>query len=286
LPLIPIDRAIEAFLTYEKGQKYISVRSQTLYDNTFRHFKQRFPEYVPFDPLEIGSFLTTFSRNTGRLIFAHLHCFYRWLNDFNPAIPDAMAKMRRPSEEKKRIKFLAMDEVNALAALPMDNQDKVMVSLLLATGIRIGELVSLDREDVEECTIQVKGKTGVRNVPLGHPELRNQMCSLVDSGPLFRDQNGKRFTSDGAANRIRRLLLQIGCNKGPHVLRHTVATQALRHGVDSLTIQKLLGHTTLTMTRLYAQVAEADALAKQDLATPYALIQRQKARALPEGRGE
>ena len=270
----------------QTGEKHISEATQVVYGVTFRQFRQRFPEFLPLDSLDISRFLDFFkARNTRRLKFQHLHCLYRWLHDYDPNIPDVMVKMREPALEETPISPLTLEECRALLSVPMENQERCMIALILATGVRIGEAVSLKREHIEENYIRVKGKTGWKEFPLGYPEIRDQLRGLVKSGPVFRDKDGECIKRDVACHRIRTLLLKIGCNKGPHILRHTWATLAHEHGVDTFTLQRLLGHKTSTMTQRYAKIGEAKKLAAQDLPTPWSLL-KEKAPALPVGRGE
>jgi site-specific recombinase XerD len=77
--------------------------------------------------------------------------------------------------------------------------------------------------------------------------------------PLFLNSKGRPFTASGLYQLIERLSFRAGVpNPGVHALRRTFAVNMLRAGANVFTVQTLLGHSTLDMTRRYCQVAEAD----------------------------
>jgi integrase/recombinase XerC len=153
---------------------------------------------------------------------------------------------------------------------PMLVRDLALLELLYATGVRVGELCSLDVDDIdrERRTIRVLGKGGKeRVVPYGVPAASALNAWLDRARPALTSQNsgpaaflGKR---GGRVNQrqVRQVVHQAlervndAPSLGPHGLRHSAATHLLDGGADLRSVQELLGHATLTTTQLYTHVS-------------------------------
>lgn len=156
---------------------------------------------------------------------------------------------------------------------PLAIRDQAMFELLYATGLRVGELVSLDWKDLDlgGRVVQVVGKGGKeRMVPFGRPakqaladwldaweEVRARRRSLANDGePVFLNHRGGRLS----ARSVRRLLDRSSAAAGlppgvhPHTLRHSFATHLLEGGADLRAIQELLGHSSLATTQRYTHL--------------------------------
>ncbi|OIQ86973.1 tyrosine recombinase XerC [mine drainage metagenome] len=148
-------------------------------------------------------------------------------------------------------------------------RDIAVIEILFGTGLRVGEVANLpsDRLDLESGTIRVNGKgSRERVIPIVSPELLaalreySQSCCGSDSEvrEFFTLGDGKARMSEDA---IRRVLRRISRDAGvgritPHMLRHTFATFLLDRGADLRVIQRLLGHSSIVTTTIYAQVTE------------------------------
>lgn len=177
-----------------------------------------------------------------------------------------MLRIRTPKAERKVIKGLSTDDVARLLAA-FDNsfdgkRNKAMLLILVDCGLRLGELLNLTLDDVEmeRQLLKVSGKTGQRVVRFGITTVkallkylmaRNRINSSTDS--LWLNSKGYAFTSSGVQSMFKRLSDRSAIGIHPHLLRHTFATLWLKNGGDSLMLQRLLGHTTLTMTNRYCQ---------------------------------
>lgn len=141
--------------------------------------------------------------------------------------------------------------------------------LLFATGLRVGELVSIQRADVfaEEGTIRVPGKGNrERAVYLADKEglavlaryLNARDRLKVDASPLFLTSAGKPLTAAYVRARLSKLAKEAGIQRRvtPHMLRHTAATQLLEAGVDIRFVQRMLGHASISTTQIYAHVTD------------------------------
>ncbi|MDP9883792.1 integrase/recombinase XerC [Sinomonas atrocyanea] len=152
---------------------------------------------------------------------------------------------------------------------PMAVRDLALVELLYATGVRIGELVALDVDDVDfgRRTVRVLGKGNKeRTVPFGVPAAdaltrwlgaRAALTTSSSGAALFLGARGGRLGQRQARAVVDRALRALGDTSasGPHALRHTAATHLLDGGADLRSVQELLGHASLATTQLYTHVS-------------------------------
>lgn len=144
-----------------------------------------------------------------------------------------------------------------------------LVDLLFATGLRVGEVSSLDVQDffVRESVFRVKGKGGrdrlavvvdEETVRLQRKYLESRAQIKTQSPALFLNSSGSRLTTQGIANVIAQLREGAGIDRRvtPHMLRHTVATLLLRNGVDIRIVQEFLGHASIATTQRYTHVTK------------------------------
>lgn len=144
-----------------------------------------------------------------------------------------------------------------------------LVDLLFATGMRVGEVSSLNLADfvVAESVFRVRGKGGrdrlafvvderTVSIQREHIELRTRLAS--ESPALFLNASGGRLSTQGIANIIAQFRKDAGIERHitPHMLRHTVATLLLRNGVDIRVVQEFLGHASIATTQRYTHVAK------------------------------
>lgn len=204
--------------------------------------------------------------------------FTAWLARTGRADADHGASLGSPKQLRTLPPVLRADEAvqlvrNAAEAAddgsPVGLRDAAMLELLYATGIRVGELVALDVDDVdrERNVVRVFGKgRKERTVPFGHPAakaldrwLRNGRPGLraEDAGPaLFVGARGRRIDQRAVRTLVHRRIADVpgAPDIGPHGLRHTAATHLLEGGADLRAVQEILGHASLATTQLYTHV--------------------------------
>jgi len=144
-----------------------------------------------------------------------------------------------------------------------------LVDLLFATGLRVGEVSSLNLGDfaVADSCFRVKGKGGrdrlafvvdeqTLQIQREHVKLRSSMAS--ESPALFVNACGERLSTQGIANIISQFRKDAGIERHitPHMLRHTVATLLLRNGVDIRVVQEFLGHASIATTQRYTHITK------------------------------
>jgi integrase/recombinase XerC len=155
---------------------------------------------------------------------------------------------------------------------PLARRDRALLELLYAAGLRVGELVSLDRADLDlgARMLRVVGKgSKERMVPFGRqaesalrawfeawPEVRRNSAAGDAGEPVFLNYRGGRLTDRSVRRLLDRYVAAAALAAGvhPHTLRHTFATHLLEQGADLRAIQELLGHSSLSTTQRYVQV--------------------------------
>ncbi|GAB3034751.1 tyrosine recombinase XerC [Nocardioides flavus (ex Wang et al. 2016)] len=204
--------------------------------------------------------------------------FTAWLHRTGRVATDPGAALGSPKKHKTLPPVLRADEAEALirsaAALADDGtavglRDVAMLELLYATGIRVGELVGLDIDDVddERRVVRVFGKgRKERSVPYGAPAGRAVDRWLASGRPalrgdgsgaaLFLGVRGRRIDQRAVRDLVHRRIADVpgAPDIGPHGLRHTAATHLLEGGADLRSVQELLGHASLATTQLYTHV--------------------------------
>ncbi|AXJ01195.1 integrase/recombinase XerC [Cyclonatronum proteinivorum] len=183
-----------------------------------------------------------------------------------------------PRTEKKLPVNLQQDEaLEMLTDFPVetdwDAQDKAILELLYATGIRLAELISIDVRDVQTGShlLRLMGK-GAREriVPYGeHAKAalddwlsRRSRCAdpeapEEDRRALFLSKSGRRIYPVAVQRMVKKHIARVSeiSKKSPHVLRHSFATHLLGQGADIRVIKELLGHAALTSTQIYTQTS-------------------------------
>jgi len=220
--------------------------------------------------------------------------FTTWMARTGRAPSDAGALLVNPKAHRELPVALSETEVRGLldatvAALVDDGarglRDLAILELLYATGIRVGELVGLDLDDLDRGrrVVRVFGKgRKERSVPYGLPAsdalelwLAQGRPELVveASGPaVFLGARGGRI-DQRAVRRIvhERLAVVEGApDLGPHGLRHTAATHLLEGGADLRSVQEILGHASLGTTQIYTHVSNERLRSAFKLAHPRA----------------
>jgi integrase/recombinase XerC len=208
-----------------------------------------------------------------------IKAFFRFLKqqgiiEHNPAQP-----VKTPRQDTYLPRHLSVDEMFAvLDSMPQDSmlqvRDRAILELLYSSGMRVSELVGLNRNGFElaEGSIKVFGKRRKeRIVPVGKKSVAcieryiaasSDLCRTTYGDgvqkklPLFLNRNGGRLTARSIARIVDRYTLQAGVlhKMSPHGVRHSFATHMLNAGADLRAIQELLGHESLSTTQKYTHL--------------------------------
>ena len=169
---------------------------------------------------------------------------------------------------KKLPKYLRLREVTKLLNAPdrTNLRDRLILRVLYRCGLRVSELCSLRIEDIdfEEGTLMVRGGKGGKDrmVPVDDQTLDMIEHYIGDDthGILFMSARGGPLSTRQIERLVRDYGRKAGINQDvhPHMLRHTFAVQCLKAGMNLRTVQKMLGHSSLTTTQIYLDVTGED----------------------------
>jgi site-specific recombinase XerD len=207
-----------------------------------------------------------------------IRAFWTWLVSEGIVGANPFARMRVLKAPRKVIPTFSDLQLQKLLAVIDTSKaegyrDQAIILTLLDTALRVSELasVTLDNLWLEDGVIKIMGKGGKeRLVPIGkgvqrllwryvakyRPQPTNMKCDFLflttDGRPLTKDRIDKMMSRHGLKASIK------GVRCSPHTLRHTAAIRFLRNGGDVFSLQRMLGHSSLEMTRRYCQVADID----------------------------
>lgn len=208
-----------------------------------------------------------------------LKSFFRFLVREEVILNNPAQSVRTPKIEKYLPRHMTVDEVfSLLDSVPDDTiiqaRDKAILEVLYSTGIRVSELVGMNRDELELYLgiIRVTGKgQKERIVPMGKKAIQctesylrksetvckqNYSNANVKKIPLFLNIRGGRLTTRSVARIIDKYILRCGLQQkiSPHAIRHSFATHMLNAGADLRAIQEFLGHTSLSTTQKYTHL--------------------------------
>lgn len=168
-------------------------------------------------------------------------------------------------EEVEKLLFFLEDSKK------VSQRNKLIAYLLLYTGVRVTELVSikLTEIDVLAATLTVRGKGGkIREISLRQDVLQliksyqqedRKESRFCDSEYLLVSQRSSKLHRDAVRDWLAKISEELGMKLHPHLFRHTFATRLLRKGVDLTTVSKLTGHSTVNMTaKFYIQTTRQE----------------------------
>lgn len=202
-----------------------------------------------------------------------LRGFYKYLANEGIVKSNVFSLVSGPKKEKKLPRYFEYNELEELFKVPdtrnpLGQRDLLLLEMLYATGVRVGELVSIKVKDIDlnNRNILILGKGNKeRFVQFGeycedilkeYLKDGRKILNSKDSEYLFLNNNGGELTERGVRFILDKLIKQTGINKNisPHMIRHSFATHLLNEGCDLLTVQKLLGHESIKATQIYTHV--------------------------------
>jgi integrase/recombinase XerC len=209
-----------------------------------------------------------------------LRSFFRFCQKEHLLVQNPMELIDTPKLDHRVPITLTYAQIQQFFSLPdlstyLGLRDRTIMELFYSSGLRVSELAGLNREDVDRIglLLHVRGKGKkerltpitenamhwVKNY-LEHPERHMQTVSHyaeIDHEAIFLNKWGKRLTTRSIDRLFNDYLQESGFAETitPHVIRHTIATHWLEHGMDLKTIQLLLGHSSMATTTIYTEVS-------------------------------
>ena len=198
--------------------------------------------------------------------------------------------MDSPKTKKSLPHYLSLeDSLKLLESVsgPFQTRDYCMLTLFLNCGLRISELVGLNRADIRDETIRILGKGNKERILYLNAAARaaidayipdRLVAAVPDADALFTSRNRRRISAQTVHKLVKKHLFAAGLDTAvysTHKLRHTAATLMLSNGVDVRTLQEVLGHEHLNTTQIYTHIDNAE-LRTAANANPLSKVKRKK----------
>ncbi len=202
-----------------------------------------------------------------------LRGFYKYLSNKEIIKNNVFLLINGPKKAKKLPRYFEYNELEELFDVPnicdpKGQRDSLILEMLYATGVRVGELVNIKVSDINKSNriITILGKGNKeRNVEYGdycedilnlyltegRIKLNKSKCDYI-----FINHLGEKLTERGVRYILSELIKKTSISKNisPHMIRHSFATHLLNEGCDLLSVQKLLGHESISATQVYTHV--------------------------------
>ena len=277
------NKELDSYLEYLKYQKNYS-------DYTIENYSHDILEYLEYLERESLSFSSVeYSDIRFYLMYlkdekndnntsinrklSSLRGFYKYLANEKIVSSNVFSLVNGPKRSKKLPRYFEYNELEELFKVPdtrtdLGQRDLLILEMLYATGVRVGELVSIKVSDIDlgRRNIIILGKGNKeRFVTYGEycEDILKQYLSdgrvslnSENSDYLFLNNRGGVLTERGVRYILDQLIEKTSINKkiSPHMIRHSFATHLLNEGCDLLTVQKLLGHESIKATQIYTHV--------------------------------
>ena len=283
--------AIDLFSQYLTVEKGLSLKTVNSYLDDLKRFFMYFKdkkEVNELSPYDLNSFVN-YELNSGLTVptalrrLSSIRSFYSFLKKegyYEGELPE----VDPPKKPKELPNCLSIEEVESLLEAPNMKspsgiRDKAMLELMYASGLRVSELLNLEKRNVNlnKGIITIFGKGAKeRKVPMGDFALEyvvkylNEVRDLFhgkDSKYLFLNRQGKPLSRVYFFKQIRKYAESVGIETqiSPHTLRHCFATHMLEGGAELRAVQEMLGHTNIATTQIYTHISTKRIINAYDL---------------------
>lgn len=251
----------------EKSLNYYQATTQAMLDGIGKPIKEIVTE-------DIRQYLTNYQRerHSSRVTIDNirriLSSFFSWLEDEDYILKSPVRRIHKVKTASNIKETYSDETLELMRDSCSEMRDLAMIDLLASTGMRVGELVLLNRDDVDfaerECV--VFGKGGKERMVYFDARAKLHLQAYLDS----RNDNNpalivslkapfNRLSIGGVETRLRELGKQLGVHKvHPHKFRRTLATMAIDKGMPIEQLQQLLGHKRIDTTLQYAMVKQSN----------------------------
>jgi tyrosine recombinase XerC len=292
---------LEEFLQHLQWERNLAPATLTAYRRDlvsmirFLDSVVRSPTPSDVSPVDVRSYLADLrgrgvaARSAARALAA-IRTYFRYLvaeRVLSSSPADGVSQVRTPRRTPEVVDRYAIEQIlEGCPTTPAGLRDRAMLELLYAAGLRVGELVTLDRSDIrlDQRLVRVRGKgRKERLVPFGRPAASAierylpqrdlwRKAIFDDHDPLFVNQRGGRLSDRSVRRALSEAVRRTAAvhHLHPHALRHAFATHLLEAGMDLRAIQELLGHSSLSTTQVYTSVDLAHLMSVYKSAHPRA----------------
>jgi len=216
--------------------------------------------------------------------------FFSWLIKIGLLKNDPMPRKGLIKTETRLPEFLTQPEISKLLETPdvstkLGIRDKAIMELLYSSGLRVSEITSLNIEDLNLHTLEMKvigkgskqriaiiGKVASKYINIYMKKSRPNLMLQNSNNALFLNRYGKRLSQRTIQSKVKIYSMKAGLKAGIHVhtLRHSFATHMLEGGADLRVVQELLGHSSPATTQIYTHISDIEAERVYNYAHPRA----------------
>ena len=279
--MMEINDAVELFQQYLLVEKGLSKQTISAYTDDLKKFFHYFPDRVYVDDLR-GTDLMDFLRmevseeksiSTALRRISSTKGFFLFLKK-EGYFEDEVPEIETPKKPQTLPNCLSVEEVEELLNAPNIDKpdglrDRAMLETMYASGLRVSELISLERKNVNltKAVITVFGKGAKeRKVPLGDfaiEYIKKYITTVRNKNPgkdskyLFLNRYGQQLSRIYFYKQIKKYAAEAGINTpiSPHTLRHCFATHLLENGAQLRAVQRMLGHENIATTQIYTHIS-------------------------------
>ena len=276
-------RELDKYLEYLEYERHYSSYTVDNYKKDIEDFLEYLEResinYLKLEYSDIRLYLTYLkeekhekSTSISRKLSA-LRSYYKYLCNNNKVNTNLFNLISSPKKEQKLPRYFEYNELEELFNVPdlkttLGQRDRLILELLYATGIRVGELVKIRLKDINksERTILIHGK-GSKERIVNYGEYASDILDMYlndsykklnkfNSDYLILNNQGRNITERGIRYILSNLIKRTSLHKNisPHMLRHSFATHLLNEGCDILSVKELLGHESISSTQIYTHI--------------------------------
>ena len=278
-----MDNYVSDFLEFLKYQRNYSDYTILSYGEDLKKYKEYLErEGLSFKKIEYSDlrfylrYLKEEKKEKNSSICRNLSAirtFYNYLLTKEVIDNNPFVFINGPKKEKRLPRYFEYNELEKLFEVPdlktpLGQRNRLILEMLYATGIRVGELVNIKVKDINinEGTIRILGKGNKERIAHFGEYAREILELYLGDGYKVLNTNNldyllinnvhTKLTERGVRDILDTIIKKTDISKhiSPHMLRHTFATHLLNEGCDILSVQKLLGHESISATGIYTHV--------------------------------
>lgn len=270
------------YLEYLKYQKNYSIHTIENYssdiDEFFVFLDSEIINYLDVTYDEVRIYLMRLKDKEDKNVsidrkLSALRGFYKFLASEKLVKNNVFSLVTGLKKDKKLPRYFEYNELEELFEVPdlttaIGKRDRLLLEMLYATGIRVGELVNIKVKDIDLSSrnILILGKGNKERIVTFGDYCYEALVDYLNNGYtklnvknesfLFLNNQGGVLTDRGVRYILDKIIKQTSIHKNisPHMIRHSFATHLLNEGCDLTTVQKLLGHESIKATQIYTHV--------------------------------
>lgn len=279
-----LDKHIAEYIEYLRFEKLLLENTIISYKRDLGKFSQHLKEkpvvdYLNMSKVQVLDFLKSLYKSQNEVsvsrILSAIRGFYKFLIRHQVLKENPWLTVKNPRTGKKMLDVLDYSEiVKFLKSIPTSTaanlRDRAMFEMLYGCGLRVSEITGLRLGDIdrEQKILRFIGKGDKeRLTPIGDTALdyldrylasgRSKLEKEIKTDHLFLNARGNPLSRKGFWKIMKEYAKKSGIEKNiyPHMFRHSFATHLLQKGADLITVQKLLGHSSISTTEIYTSLS-------------------------------